>query len=71
MPKTVEFSLDEFPKYAMLVLRNLNRGSTPMFEVKRFGKVLGKVLGRRTPEGTKAEAVKKFGEGVSIGNRVL
>lgn len=37
-----------------------------MFEVIRFGKVLGKVLGSRDAEKTKAAAVQRFGKGVTL-----
>lgn len=41
-----------------------------MFEVLRAGRVLGKLLGRRTVEDTKRVAAERFGRGVSL-RRVL
>jgi len=39
---------------------------TIMFEVKRAGRVLGRILGRRDLAATKAEAIARFGKGVSL-----
>lgn len=37
-----------------------------MYEVKRFGKVLGRILGHRNPDATKRAAEDKFGKGVTL-----
>lgn len=42
-----------------------------MFEVKRFGKVVGRILGRRELAATKADAEARFGKGVSIARVVI
>ena len=41
-----------------------------MFEVKRFGKTLGRVLGHRDMTKTKASAERLFGKGVTL-SRVI
>lgn len=37
-----------------------------MYEVKRFGKVLGRILGHRDPDATKRAAEVRFGKGVTL-----